>query len=350
MKALAAAFAATLLVQPEPWNWADGVGWLDTSAYEESKAICRAVRDREPPAAHRPAAGHGLSAGNCNSGALYYGLGRTPDPEQARLCAFLEAEREQQPGDWPFRGRAMLMTIYANGSGVPRDLDLAIRYACELEAAPAESHGRVLHLAELRGGAAEEAFHYCADVTSGLRGGQCAAFAAEFDDFERARRIEALTVSWPAADKAAFDRLQAALAAFEEAVVEGEVDMTGTLRIAFAVAAQRRLRDDQLRILEHLEAGRPPPYAAAQLGREDARLNAVYRQKMAEWRAEAQWRCCGAPTAEGLRSAQRAWIRYRDAFLDFAAVRYPRLPRDALAAWLTASRADTVGEPVDTGL
>ena len=350
MKAIAAALATLLLVQDRPWNWADGVDWTDNGQFEESQAICRAVRDREPPAGHRPAAAGRLNVNECHSGALYYGLGRPADSEQARLCAFLEAENEEQPGDWPFGGQAMLMTIYANGAGVPRDLDLAIRYACELEAAPAESHGRVLHLAEIRAGAAQGEFHYCDDVTSGLRGGQCAAFAAEFRNVERTRQREALIASWSPRERAALRRLDEALAAFEDAVVEGEVDLTGTLRMAFAVAAQRRLRDDLLLILQHLEAGRPPPYAAAQLRREDDRLNAAYRRTMAEWRSEQADRCCGAPTADGLREAQRAWLRYRDAFLAFAALRYPRVPPDALAAWLTAIRADTIGDPADTGL
>ena len=43
---------------------------------------------------------------------------------------------------------------------------------------------------------------------------------------------------------------------------------------------------------------------------------------MAELRADTDRRC-GAPTADGLLNAQRAWLRYRDAFIAFAAVKYP---------------------------
>ena len=38
----------------------------------------------------------------------------------------------------------------------------------------------------------------------------------------------------------------------------------------------------------------------------------------------------------------RAWLRYRDAFHAFAAVKYPRVPRDSLAAWLTRNRSEII--------
>jgi hypothetical protein len=46
----------------------------------------------------------------------------------------------------------------------------------------------------------------------------------------------------------------------------------------------------------------------------------------------------GAVTREGIRDAQRAWLRYRDSFLAFASVKYPKISRDSLAAWLTDKR------------
>ena len=41
-----------------------------------------------------------------------------------------------------------------------------------------------------------------------------------------------------------------------------------------------------------------------------------------------------------VRDAQRAWIRYRDAFLAFAAIKYPQVPKESLAAWITRQRTE----------
>ena len=51
---------------------------------------------------------------------------------------------------------------------------------------------------------------------------------------------------------------------------------------------------------------------------------------------------------DGIRDAQRAWLRYRDAFLAFAALRYPQVTRDSLSAWLTEKRTKMLegGGPV----
>ena len=338
--AAAALIGAAQAIEP-PWNWGDESEWRN-GEFARSQALCRAVRTREPPVAHRPPARSGLRSEDCDSGALYYGIGRPANPVGARRCAFVEAAAERNAGDWPFGGRAMLMTIYANGAGVPRDLDLAIRYACELSSAPAESHGRVMHLEEMKGQAAPGEFHYCDDVTSGLSGGQCAAFGQQRRDVERAAELRALTAGWSAAERAALARLAGAFSAFEEALVQGEVDVSGTLRAAFVVEAEDRLRDQHLDMLRRLARGRAPRFGTARLRTEDARLNRGYRSLMAELRADTD-RCCGAPTADGLRTSQRAWLRYRDAFIAFAAVKFPDYPRDSLAAWLTSNRLATMG-------
>ncbi len=63
------------------------------------------------------------------------------------------------------------MQIYANGLGVPRNLELATEYACQIWSAPAESDGRVLHLQALA--AKPGHFDFCDDVTSGANGSAC---------------------------------------------------------------------------------------------------------------------------------------------------------------------------------
>jgi hypothetical protein len=329
----AAAIALCALAAASAQDWSaikDGI----TSGYEESKAICRSVLAREPPAADRPDARTAASLEGCDSETLYYGIGRRADPVRARQCAFLEMRKA--PDEGIFAGRTMLMTIYANGVGATRDLDVATHLACGLDGAPAEVDGRVRHLAGLKTkGSSGRDFDFCDDITSGLAEGYCADHAANLAAPVREARIARLTSGWSAGEKQAFATLRQAQAAFVDRHGAGEVDMSGTARAAMAIGAEESARDEFVDILERLAAGRAPVFTHARFAAADAKLNRAYRKALAEaGPAESP----GAVQKEGIRDAQRAWLRYRDAFLAFAAVKYPRVPRDSLAAWLTEKR------------
>lgn len=317
-----------------PWDWGDADDeWTRSSDFESSKALCRAVRGREPPASDRPDAATAATLEGCDSEALYYGIGRPADPVRARQCAFLEAEAEQSG---TFSGRTMLMTIYANGRGARRDLDVALHLACGIDGAPMESHGRVTHLAELRAqGWTGSDFHYCDDITSGLAMGYCADHEAALAGARRDSALAALTAGWSAAEARAFERLRRAHAAFVEAHGAGEVDLSGTARAAMTIEAEEALRDEFLALLQDLAAGRAPRAGAGAYAEADRRLNSAYRAALA---AAVPAESPGAVTREGIRDAQRAWLRYRDAMLAFAAVKFPAARRDGLAAWLTEKR------------
>ncbi len=330
---VAVALALAAAAEP-PWDWGDAKDeWASSGDFAASKALCRKVRDREPPASDRPDPATAAALEGCDSEALYYGIGRPADPVRARQCAFLEADRDD---GGVFSGRTMLMTVYANGDGAKRDLDVATHLACGIEGAAMESHGRVSRLAELKAkGWKGRDFHFCDDVTSGLAMGYCASHEAAKAEALRESALAAMAAGWAPPARQAFERLRSSHAAYAEAHSSGEIDMSGTARAAMAIGAEEGLRDELVELLERLRSGRALPTPASSLAAEDARLNAAYRQRLAETGGETH---PGAVTKEGIRAAERAWLRYRDAFLAFAAVQFPRVPRDELAAWLTRQR------------
>jgi uncharacterized protein YecT (DUF1311 family) len=231
----------------------------------------------------------------------------------------------------------MLMTIYANGRGAKRDLDVATHLACQVEGAPMESHGRVSRLAELGAkGWKGQDFHYCDDVTSGLAMGYCASHEAGIAGARRESALAAMMAGWSAAEKQAFARLRSAHEAYAEAHGSGEVDLGGTAGAAIRIAAEESIRDELVEVLERLRSGRALPAAAARLRAEDSALNAAYRARLKE--AANAGDHPGAVIPAGIRTAERAWLRYRDSFLAFAAIKFPRVPRAELAAWLTRQR------------
>ena len=93
---------------------------------------------------------------------------------------------------------------------------------------------------------------------------------------------------------------------------------------------------DNMRLLAR---GRAPQSDRAQFAAADRALNSAYRERIRDEFFDEP----GAVTREGIRNAQRAWIQYRDAFVAFAAIKFPGTSRDSLAAWLTRQRTEMLG-------
>src|SRR5436190_1450614 len=166
-----------------------------------SDAACAAVAKLVIPSEHRPPAGApgASTAANCGSIDILLGVGEPADPVTARYCAIAEMERGENEA---IAGAGVLAMIYANGSGVPRDLDLATHVACLVEGAPAEVEGRVMRLVEMkRTGWAGGDFNACDDATSGKLTGECAALADRIAEFGRNASLEKLRGGWSDAER-----------------------------------------------------------------------------------------------------------------------------------------------------
>jgi uncharacterized protein YecT (DUF1311 family) len=302
-----------------------GGAWLDA---------CMRAAGATMPDADLPAPQARAALAGCEPANLYYDTLSLAEPGQAawqrvRYCAVVRGDD------------TVLMMLYANGLGVAKNTAFAINRACRIEAAPAETDARVMHLATGKTYARTgKAFDQCDDITSGYMGGQCAAIAARQAERVRERRFGKLTASWPAAHRAAFSTLFKAYDAFR--VARGsEVDMTGTARVAFEIEAEEqeaRTFDDDLR---EFESGTVPAGDEARLMQADARLNAAYRAVLAAKTSDP-----GHPDRLGdstilkadVRSAQRAWLRFRDAWVTFAARKYRHVQAAALKTRLTERR------------
>lgn len=64
---------------------------------------------------------------HCKSINYYYGIETAIDYEKARKCAFFEKESDD---DVNIGGSKILLMLYANGYGVKKNIDLAMRMAC----------------------------------------------------------------------------------------------------------------------------------------------------------------------------------------------------------------------------
>jgi hypothetical protein len=57
---------------------------------ERWKPICAQVKDVAFPAADQPDDAAKKALKGCSSEGLFYGIGQVPDPQRARLCAYVE--------------------------------------------------------------------------------------------------------------------------------------------------------------------------------------------------------------------------------------------------------------------
>ncbi|HEX8602438.1 MAG TPA: lysozyme inhibitor LprI family protein [Pseudoduganella sp.] len=242
--------------------------------------------------------------------------------------------------DWPSvqrcaaqdRDNVVLMMLYANGYGVPRDLDRAIAHACLVDGAQAETEGRLEHLQRMKAGQDKARFDLCDDITSGMMGGFCTDIAENAKAAQRGAALARLGAQLTPVQRTRFAALRKATDAFAQDVGEAETDMSGTARAALSIGAQAAVQDELLADLRAAEGGKLPAGTDGGFAAADKALNDVYRKVMALPVDEQGRVGYTTVTKQGIRTTQRAWIACRDAWTAFAQARYPSVPA---AAWKT---------------
>jgi uncharacterized protein YecT (DUF1311 family) len=290
----------------------------------------------------------------CDSYKFYAGTHTKVDFEAARQCAWSE-RLASQAGLEPlylfgrvFGGSAMLTLLYSNGEGVERNIPLAIRFACESGWAPGQVEGHVEHLEVLNGRrpSSDSTFRFCDGLPGTFMEDYCERYDAQLADHSRSDALKDLSSNWPEPQRAAFTTLEQAQIAYSEAHGKGEIDTAGASRNSQEIRAKQSLRDSFLAAVRAFEKGElpsPSPTAAGQTGSE---LDRVYNKAVED--AAAARANPDALLAEDLKAAQDAWLKYRDAWLAFARLRYSSLDADSLLALLTRDRIATLqGKPCE---
>ena len=319
--------AALALIAPPCWRRPRHM----TGATAPRKGTVRTSRPRGPVplaarASRRPRTGRARQAAalrGCDSEALYYGIGRTADQWGAAL-RLLEADA----------GRP----CWAAG-----DADDDLRQRRRRRARPRRrhppacgstgadgSHGRVTRLAEPRRAAGAATFTSAATSPAARHGPLRGPRGADRRRLARgaAQPADCALVAAPEC----LDALRRPMPPMSRARWRGDLTHdAGALQMA------RGARE--FLVMPSLDRGgrvgsRPVPGATR-----STRVPKRARDSAAR----------PAPDSRG-SAAQRAWLGYRDAFLRFAAVKYPRVSRDSLATWLTRQRTELLGRGVATAL
>lgn len=331
--------------------------WRDASVDKATQAICDKAAATPLPDADRPNAAEKAGLTACVSRNLYYGVKGPQDYVAARKCGWLEREKKPDADfAWELAGPAVLMMIYANGYGVDKNLPLSLRFACEAGGAPAEIEARTAHILKLQQSPTGKTLEGCAkddraaatpychgvldicdDLTSGAMGGVCASVASEIAEEKAAADFAGITRSWTPEQKAAFAGLEAKAQAYFDAHASREIDLSGTARGEFYIEARDALKNAFRADIVTFEQGKAPAQTPAAYSAADRKLNAAYAKALKQ-------RFTGTINKDGIRETQRAWLPYRDAFVEFAAIRYPNIAADTVRTMLTKARTKLLEE------
>jgi uncharacterized protein YecT (DUF1311 family) len=266
----------------------------------------------------------------CASYRSYRGIGRPVNYSAARACAWQErlaqkadlGQNREEPIAWVVGGSLILADIYFNGTGVKRNIPLAMRFACESE----EGMARLAlpNLTKLNGSPrAHRPFEFCDYAATTFTMNFCSGYAAQAENDRRSRYYDSLKSSMTPEQGAAFEKLLAAQNAYIEAHVS-EVDQGGTIRVIRTSGSQGILKDIFHTEIVHSERKKWPPLSDNQITMADALLLREYEKTLHQLRTRTKEEVeQGAVTADDLSSVEEAWQAYRDAWVAFARLRYP---------------------------
>jgi hypothetical protein len=291
-----------------------------------AKQICASVKDVELPAADRPTATEEKSLANCSSVDAYFGLGEPADPVKARKCAYAEMDRGEKE---LVRGKGILTMVYANGKGVPRNFDVALKLACSIGDAPGDAAGRVHELDRIRKSNPTSAFSICDHSSGRTLYEECAILGDRFDRIERDQKLANLSAKWKPNQQKAFHSFLQEAGKFYKVQANSGVNLEGT----FEVQEEAFLWNNLLTDLEKFESGELPNFSAQEFQKAQADENTAFQRTQTG--EKSRW---GTVTRESLSKSEAEWRRYGEAWLAFARQKYPGVSADSWKAWLDQDR------------
>lgn len=281
---------------------------------------------------------------SCASYRSYRGIGRPADYPAARACAWQErlvqkadlGQNPDEPSAWVVGGSLILADIYFNGAGVKRDIPLAMRFACESEEGTASL--ALPDITKLNGSLpAHGPFEFCDYAATTFTMNFCGGYASEIEDERRSRYYNSLKSAMTPEQRAAFEKLLSAECAYIKAHA-AEVYQGGTIRVIRTMGSQKILKDLFHLEVVQFERKKWPVISGNQIKIADALLNGEYTKKLQQLQKQTKETIDdGAVTADNLSRVEESWKTYRDAWIEFARLRYLAAV-DSIRAQITLDR------------
>jgi uncharacterized protein YecT (DUF1311 family) len=274
---------------------------------------------------------------SCDSARVYYGLPYQSYSDARRCALYQLAHHPIDPkadidSASVFRV-AVLAMVYLNGQDVPRNPDLALHAVCLEEDPDGASWAEdwIAALVTRTSQSPPKPYDYCSDGPTiyKLTDLDCQSMENDLVQQKNEARLAKFMATWTPAQKTALKQFLTVFDSYDQAVVNNETEacITGTAGEQLVITSD--LRQQLFDNLTAFEQGHLPAFTQADYLVADKALNETYSGIIA--RMDKDIGECAKPSSM-IRDSERAWLRYRDAWLTFAKIRYPQIPAEA---WLT---------------
>lgn len=241
--------------------------------------------------------------------------------------------------DGEYTDNYALAELFANGWGVKRNIKLAMALACHGSEVPMELFSTVALLKGFKDVDAEgglvgddgKPFEFCNHVTSSDNIARCAARKAYANAEAAKKSLLGVTKDWSKPQRDAYERLTVARDTYIQKRVEGEVDLSGSLRATFQIGEQETLEKNFSKALKEFEKKKYPK------DRNLAGAEKILKEKLSKITSKQDF-SYGTVQKDAILETQKAWSAYREAWVYFASHRYPKIPSDVFATWVTNDR------------
>ena len=331
-----------------------------TSAAQSQTEKCETLPHVTIPASDLPA----VAAADCDlSRSRQYGSERKPDAldlyyseepghfEKARYCAFSsfvfspKTDAASAPrADEGLEGTnaLTLAMIYANGEGVTRNLSLARQFVCQDNddiAGPTPDEALDIFDKAIRNGGRFDACENGGNAFSRMVNYDCLGLQEQHSVAEISRREQSIEASSSPELKTSFSRLEAAYHAYQVAYseLEGAECEGGTGCGTISEYSNVAIYQTWISALVAIQMNSPPcsSVSPSDLAQLDEELNRQYKEALnneyMDTSAEDQLKS----PAPLVRAADRDWLRYRDAWVNYGKLRWPSIPSVQWRAWQT---------------
>lgn len=280
----------------------------------------------------------------CDEQQLYYGFGQPPAYNEALLCAY----RHRASRDHNFlNGAGTLTMLYANGDAVPRNYELAIRFACESAHEGGQNIDmRLGRLEALRDGKLPSGtrFDLCDEQMSGVMGSYCEHITQKLADVSRTRKLAQLETRLPIRARTMLPALEAEESSFEKARAKGEYTACcGSGAAGFQELDQGQLREQFVINLGRFASGSLPRATPADRVKAEQMLRAALADSQGF--TPRPTASSMEPTPETLATTERAWEQLFAAWMRFVPIAYPNLALNTAATELLRLRIHQLKKP-----
>ena len=268
----------------------------------------------------------------------YYGYDGTPDYKKARLVAYSKFRKEFDISD-PcslISPASVLMMVYTNGQGVKRNFDLGMMFGCISSFAYMELEGAINTIQKFKStNWIGNNFSLSNIATSGLMCGYISIVKVKKKDGQLRQKFKHMTKNWSKAETEDFEKLQKAANDYFEQKSNHETCRGGTLATSRAFTAKLIMEENFETVLMR-PIHKHKIYSLGDFQKSDKKLKSTYESLLKKLHDEKGF-TDGVEKTDVVKT-QKTWKKYKEAFVDFIKIKYPKFSISTIKKVLTDIR------------